>query len=290
MAKPSLPAIWLLSLLAVLLAFAAVYGRRHSIKEVTMTRSREETAPDSVTYIGHATVLIRLGGDAVLTDPHLGDRVAFHRRAVPLALLFDLPPLNAIVISHGHWDHYDRSTLERLDKDTVLVVPYALRRSAARFGFREVRALRAWQATAVGKLTITAVPARHFGAASGYLITSGPRTVYFAGDTGLFDGMETIGERRRIDLALLPIGAYRPHASFIPGAAAAMRRVHMAPEDLPTAVTMLGAHLVVPIHWGTFKLTGEPLGEPLERLKRVIEDNHLEERVQLVPHGVNARF
>lgn len=262
----------------------------HTMQPAPMSSTFPVAEPNTVTYIGHATVLLRLNGVAILTDPLYSEYVSLYRRYVrPGVPLDGLPPLDIILISHGHSDHLDRSTLRRLDRGTVVVVPEGLEATVRDLGFRDVRGLRLWETTTVRGTELTAVPARHWGTYCGYLIRNG-KTVYFAGDTGLFEGLRTIGQTHPIDLALLPIGAYRPHVWFIPGASRAMRRVHMAPEDVPAAMAMLGARLVIPIHWGTFKLTGEPIAEPVERLRRVVAERGLADGVRLVRHGETIVF
>jgi L-ascorbate metabolism protein UlaG (beta-lactamase superfamily) len=246
--------------------------------------------PNTITYIGHATVLLRLNGITALTDPVYSNHIGIFRRYVgPGIAIGDLPKLDVILVSHGHWDHLNRPTLRRLDKSAVVLVPAGLEESLRELGFRDVRGLRLWQTTNVRGAEITAVPSQHWGPHCGYLIRNG-RTVYFAGDTGLFDGMRAIGDSQQIDVALLPIGAYRPHVWFIPGASRAMRRVHMAPEDIPAAARMLGARLVVPIHWGTLKLTGEPIDEPMQRFRGVIARERMQEQVRVLAHGETLAF
>ncbi len=246
--------------------------------------------PNTITYVGHATVLLRLNGLTVLTDALYSDHVGIYRRHIhPGIAMADLAPLDAILISHGHWDHLDKSTLSQLGRDAVVVVPEGLEGSIRQLGFRDVRPLRLWETTIVHGAEITAVPAQHFGTSCGYLIRNG-KTVYFAGDTGLFDGMRAIGDRQPIDVALLPIGAYRPHLWFVPRLTRAMRQVHMAPEDVPAAAAMLRARLVVPIHWGTFRLTGEPIDEPMERLQHIVVERGMEHTVRIVAHGETMAF
>lgn len=262
----------------------------HAVRHAPMTTRFPLAEPNTVTYIGHATVLLRLNGVTALTDPLYSEYVGIYRRYVaPGVPLQDLPALDLILLSHGHWDHLDTATLQRLDKGAVLIVPDGLQEDVRGLGFREVRGLTQGETTTVRGAAVTAVPVQHWGTACGYLIRKG-KAVYFAGDTGLFAGMRAIGEQGTIDLALLPIGAYRPHLSFVPGASRAMRRVHMAPEDVPPVAEMLDAGLVVPVHWGTFKLTGEPIDEPLERLQRVIRGQDLAGRVRIVVHGETTAF
>ncbi len=277
------------ALAAAAVAFVVLNGC-HAVRNAPMVTRFPLMEPDTVTYIGHATVLFRLNGVTALTDPLYNERISIYRRYVQPGLpLQELPPLDLILISHSHWDHFDTWTLRRLDRRAVVVVPDGLQGDVRSLGFQDVRGLKHWETTTVGGAEVTAVPARHWGTYCGFLIHNG-KTVYFAGDTGLFDGMREIGARRRIDLALLPIGAYRPHVAFLPILSRKMRSVHMAPEDVPPAAEMLGARLVVPVHWGTFKLTGEPIDEPLDRLQRVMRDESMNGRIRIVMQGETVAF
>jgi len=229
-----------------------------------------------VTYLGHSSALITMNDVNILIDPNFSRHIFFiiwRRNKIPMKIR-ELPHLDLILISHGHYDHLDRATVRRLPKDTPVVVPFGLKRALQWMGMKNVITLGKWKRHYVGDVTITSVPAEHFMGRpplfpitgyQGYVI-EGDATVYFAGDTGMFEGFSQIGLRWDIDVALLPIGAYSP-PSF--------RRHHMSPEDALEAGRMLRAKSIVPIHWGAFKLSLEPMREPLPRLKRVaIESNH----------------
>jgi L-ascorbate metabolism protein UlaG (beta-lactamase superfamily) len=204
---------------------------------------------DRLTWLGHATVLVEVGGAVLLTDPLLRGRVAHLRR---LAATPTLPPrVDAILISHLHRDHLDLPSLELLDPAAPVVVPAGARR-ALRRGRRDVRELAAGEALEVAGACVRAVPAVHDGRRSplsrpaeavGYVIEAQRRRVYFAGDTERFDAM---AELRDLDVALLPVAGWGPRLG--PG--------HMDPEQAAAAVALLRPRLAVPIHWGTFR----PLG------------------------------
>ncbi len=247
------------------------------------------TETNSVTYIGHATTLIKTNGIHLITDPVFSDRInlGLVKRRQPLGVHFEkLPDIDAILISHDHLDHFDKSTLRRSQRDIPTITPYGLGNKISSLGFTDVRELSWWESTVVKGIIITAVPAAHWGIsarASGFVI-EGIKTIYFAGDTGLFDGMSDIGRKFDIYLALLPIGDYRPHIWFIPGGAKVMRNMHMAPNDIPEAIKMLRCKKVIPIHWGTFKISGTPLEEPPERMNSIIRKYHLNGTVVLLKH------
>lgn len=125
---------------------------------------------------------------------------------------------------------------------------------------------------------------------SGFIIEYNNKVVFFAGDTGLSDEFKEVGKKFLIDIAILPIGDYRPHVSFIPGANKWMRVFHMAPGDIPAVIEMLQPKMVIPIHWGTFKISGTGLNEPVEWLNKIIKEKKLEEKVFILNHGETKIF
>jgi L-ascorbate metabolism protein UlaG (beta-lactamase superfamily) len=202
---------------------------------------------DSVTYVGHATVRIDVDGTRLLTDPVLRGRVGLLARHGPTPLPRVTEGVDAVLISHLHRDHADVGSLRRLGRETRLLVPPGSRRFFERHGFAAVTELEPGESSAVGRLTVTAVDAHHDGGGRrhaagarslGFLI-GGRRSVYFAGDTDLFDGMSTLSPD--LDLALLPIWGWGP--TLGPG--------HLDPRRAAQAAAMLSPRLAVPIHWGT---------------------------------------
>jgi len=205
-------------------------------------------AEAQVTYVGHATVLLELGGTRLLTDPLLRSRVGPLRRQGPPPSPEASRDLDAILVSHLHRDHADLGSLRRLGRDTRLLAPPGSRRFFERHGFADVTELAPGEAAQVGTVAVTAVEASHavgrrrFAPASesvGFLL-DGPRRIYFAGDTDLFEGMGTLGGD--LDLALLPIWGWGP----------TLGEGHLDPERAARAAARLGPRLAVPIHWGTF--------------------------------------
>lgn len=225
------------------------------------------SSPDSVTYVGHATVLVDLDGTRLLTDPVL------RRRVGPL-VRHGAPPapettegLDAVLVSHLHHDHADLGSLRRLDRETPLLVPPGSREFFARRGFGAVSELAPGESAAVGNLTVTAIDADHDGGrrrfapepgAIGFLV-SGERRIYFAGDTDYFPAMEELAPD--LDLALLPIWGWGPNIG----------EGHLDPEGAARAAAALSPRLAVPIHWGTLypfglrRLRDGPLRKPAER-------------------------
>lgn len=187
--------------------------------------------------IGHSTVLIQLDGLNIITDPIFSNRILwFSKRYVEPGIPFEkLPKIDAIVISHEHYDHFDKATLRRFDKKIPIVVSMGLKNKVAGLGFQDIREIGWWESTKLNDIKITAVPVKHFLSHASSYVIEGTKMVYFAGDTGLNGYFEEIGRKFNIDIALLPMGAYRPHLAFIPGLANSMRNVHMSPEDVPVA-------------------------------------------------------
>ncbi|MGO4463123.1 MBL fold metallo-hydrolase [Streptomyces sp. M-16] len=227
-----------------------------------------------VTWAGHASWVLRTGGLTVLTDPVWSRRIlGTPARMTPVGVRWEeLPPVDAVVISHNHYDHLDAPTLKRLPRDTALFVPAGLARWCRRRGFTRVTELDWWESAELGGVRFDFVPAHHWSRRSlldtcrtlwgGWVLTDAAsgRKVYFAGDTGYGHWFAEIGRRHPgIDLALLPIGAYAPRWW--------LRDVHADPEEAVRACLDLGARRMAPMHWATFVLSAEPVMEPLHRAR-----------------------
>ena len=204
--------------------------------------------PASIRYVGHATVLVDIAGVKLLTDPLLRSRVTHLRRAAKVDPAV-LRGVDAVLISHLHYDHLDLPSLQRLGRDMPIVAPHGagvlIRKKAA---VKNVIEMREGEQIEIGSLTIRATHASHdtgrmpFGVKAhplGFLIEGGGHAVYFAGDTDLFDEMAALAPA---DVALLPIWGWGP--TMGPG--------HMDPAGAAQAAALLGARLAIPIHWGTY--------------------------------------
>ena len=199
-----------------------------------------------IEYVGHASVVVDLDGVRLLTDPLLRNRVAHLRRAVPVDAKA-LRGLDAVLISHGHYDHLDLPSLEKLGKKLPVVVPRGLGGLLRKRRFEAVVEVELGEAIRIGGLEVRAVQAEHegsrgpFGASAdalGYVVV-GSKSVYFAGDTDLFDEMAGLGP---VDVGLVPIWGWGPEL----GAG------HLDPKRAAEVVALLRPELVVPIHWGTY--------------------------------------
>lgn len=237
-----------------------------------------DTRPGSftVTWIGHATVLVRMGGLNILTDPQFSERASpvswmGPRRVVPpVPGLDQLPPIHAVVISHDHYDSLDVNTVRRLrarpgGANTVFFTPLGYRKWFAELGVTNVVERDWWESSELGGVTFTAVPVRHWCKRtpwdhnrrlwSGWAMAGAGKKVLFAGDSGYTRHFAEIGQRLGpFDLALIPIGAYEPRWFMAP--------YHMNPEEAVRVHQDVRAVRSVAIHWGTFILTDEPLTEP----------------------------
>lgn len=201
-----------------------------------------------VTYIGHATVLLELDGLRLLTDPVLRRRVLHLRRDAAVSAQ-GLGHVDAVLVSHAHWDHLDVPSLAQLGRGVRLVLPRGAGRIVRRRRFADVVEVDVGQAIQIGEVTVTATVAEHdagrgpFGvraAALGYLIT-GSKRIYFAGDTDVFPAM---AELAPLDLALLPVAGWGPR---LPAG-------HLDPSRAAEALRLLEPRSAVPIHWGTYSL------------------------------------
>ena len=258
--------------------------------------SREQLG---VTFIGHSSFFLQIGGKNILIDPNFARWIfVLKRLRRPGLRMRDLPPIDAVLVTHAHFDHLHRPSLRTIanltcrksGKRPIVVVPKNLHDLVGDLGFSRVVELEWWQNSQLGNVEITHTPSRHWGARvvrdihrgyGGYVLRAGKHSVYHAGDTAYFDGFKEIGERLRPDLALLPIGAYHP-ASF--------RNVHTNPEDAIQAFQDLGARWMVPMHYGTFRLSYEPVEEPVQRLLADAEQRGIGKKIRVLEEGVTQFF
>ena len=229
-----------------------------AITDDPATPAARAPAGGRITFLGHATVLIELGGQRLLTDPVLRRQVGPLRRRTPQPVLGPLAGLDMVLISHLHLDHFDPASLRLLDTALPIVGPPGSVRSLGWRGFTDVHEVGPGESLRLGGLDIVATEARHRGtrhplahrtSSNGYIISGGGRHVYFAGDTGLFSGMADIWDDP-LDVALLPIAGLGP---WMP------EFKHLSPRHAVQAAELLRPRLVIPIHWGTYHLPGTVL-------------------------------
>lgn len=240
------------------------------------TWARRVSSGLRVTWLGHSTVLLEMDGHRVLTDPVFGDRASPFRFAGPKrfhpvpAGLGELPPLDAVLLSHDHFDHLCQSTMEELARTRVpIVTALGVGAHLEAFGVDPARITELdWHEHAeVGGLRFTATPSQHFSGRgltgnnttlwASWVIESGRRKVFFSGDTGLTPQFEDIGRRHGpFDLVMLEVGAFHT----------AWASIHLGPENALTAFEMLGGGTLLPVHWGTFNLGLHDWDEPAETL------------------------
>lgn len=233
--------------------------------------NRSET---SLTWVGHDTFLLQVGGLNILTDPHFTNRTSPSRwlgprRLAPLGLALEqLPAVDLVLVSHNHYDHLDRRSVQWLARrhpQAQFVVPLGVRKWMLRHGIRKTAELDWWQDHEACGARITAVPAQHFSGRTatdgnrslwcGFMLEIAGRKIYFAGDSGYSRDFADIGRRfAPMDLSLIPIGAYEPRWFMHP--------MHVNPEEAVKIHHDVGSRLSVAMHWGTFRLTQEPLDEP----------------------------
>lgn len=243
-------------------------------------------------WLGHATVLLRIGGMTVLTDPVLSSRVGVglglctggpRRLVAPGLKLRELPKIDLLLLSHAHFDHLDRPTLARLPKNIPVVTASQTRDLVSDLGFRRIAELRWGESLSLGPLTLTAHEVAHWGARTffdhhrgynAYTLEAGPRRVLFGGDTAYHTGF---GDVRPVDLAILGIGGYHPYV-----------QAHATPEQAWAMADHARAARVLPMHHSTFRLSLEPVTEPLERLM-VAAAKHTARIVAADPGGIWAR-
>lgn len=239
-----------------------------------------------LTWIGHASFLLQIAGLNVLIDPNWAMWLkVFKRIKKPGIRIHDLPNIDLVMVTHAHFDHLDRRTLRMVAAEQPIIVPFGVGNLVHDLGFNQVHEMEYWQPIEHGPLKITMTPCHHWGARvlhdthrgfGGFLVEAGERSVFHCGDSAYFDGFQEIGQRLGIEIALLPIGAYDPPSG---------REVHMNPEQAVQTFLELGAKWMVPMHYGSFRLSFEPVHEPLERLVRSAKSAGVAEKVCVMTEG-----
>jgi L-ascorbate metabolism protein UlaG (beta-lactamase superfamily) len=252
-----------------------------------------------VTFIGHSSFFLQIGGANIVVDPIFAPWLFLLKRLRrPGLRIQDLPPLDAVLVTHAHFDHLHRPSLRAIARATLiksgrtplLIVPANVSDLVFDLGFDRVVELNWWEEFKFLDCTVTATPAKHWGARvirdmhrgyGGYVLRDSDHSIYHSGDTAYFDGFAEIGERLHPEVALLPIGAYHPES---------FRAVHTSPEDAMRGFIEMHADIMIPMHFGTFKLSQEPIDEPVKRLLSAARRYGIEDQVHVLEEGVPEFF
>ncbi len=241
------------------------------------------------TYIGHGTVLSKIGDCQILTDPNFDKRALFSKRKVPLQMdPSKLDHISSVLVSHMHYSHLNLNSFKFISAGTPVIVPEGTEPVIGRLISNPIIELNHWSThELVDHTRITAVPVLHRGGrfsqfrytgSNGYIVEKDDVTFFFCGDSAYGQHFTEIGNLYKIDVALLPIGAYEPRWL--------MKRWHMTPAEAVTAYEDLNAAYFIPIHWGTFRLSLEKPDAPAKWLKAILEDRpDLREKIFLLDPG-----
>lgn len=265
------------------------------------TRLAEIVEPNElgITFIGHSSFLLQLGGRSVLVDPVFAKRlILLRRQRWPGLRINEMPAIDVVLLTHAHMDHLNIASLRRVVRSVQMlgkkapdvVVPWGVEDLVSGLGFSRVHGMKWWENLEVRGLNVTLTPCKHWGARmfndthrgyGGYVIESGGHTIYHSGDTAYFPGFAEIGKRLHPQVALLPIGAYYPDS---------YRTVHTSPEEAIRAFVETGAEWMVPMHFGTFNLGREPMDEPPQRLMAEAARLGISGKVKVLQEGETMRL
>lgn len=245
-------------------------------------------------WLGHSTVLLKLDGVTIVTDPVFSSRIGLNfgpvtlgiKRLIDVAVpIVDLPPIDIILLSHAHMDHFDLPSLRELENaGTEVVTAYRTSDLLRRKRYRQVHELRWGETVRAGAATISAFEVDHWGARmrsdvyrgyNGYTVETGSFRILFGGDTAYTEAFRQLKSSRRFDLAIMPIGAYDPWI-----------RVHCNPEQAWAMANQAGADRLLPVHHQTFRLSHETKLEPMERVLRAAG----QEADRICVHGIGDEF
>ncbi len=244
-----------------------------------------------ITWIGHASFFLQFAGHSVMVDPNWA---MWHgpvkRQRLPGLRLHEVPEVDLVLVTHAHFDHLHKPSLRILQAREGIVVPRGSGKLVKRLGFPAIHEMTAWDELRFDLLEVIHTPSHHWGARflhdthrdyGGYIVRAGGKSVFHCGDSAYFAGFAEIGKRYKIDVALMPIGAYETPSG---------RDVHMNPEEAVRAFVDLGAKVLVPMHYATFPLGNEPHHEPLERLLTEADRLGISEQILLLEEGVGIEW
>jgi L-ascorbate metabolism protein UlaG (beta-lactamase superfamily) len=274
---------------------------RHRIVPSMFRRRRGETLepvldpPKSgrvrITWIGHATFLLQFAGHSAIVDPNWANwHGPVKRQRQPGLLLNEVPEVDLVLVTHAHFDHLHKPSLRILQAREGIVVPRGSGKLVKRLGFPAIHEVIVWDELQFDQLQVIHTPSHHWGARflhdthrdfGGYIVRTGGKSVFHCGDSAYFDGFAEIGKRYKIDVALMPIGAYEAPSG---------RDVHMNPEEAVRAFVDLGAKVLIPMHYATFPLGNEPCNEPMERLLIEADRLGISEQILILEEGVGIEW
>jgi L-ascorbate metabolism protein UlaG (beta-lactamase superfamily) len=242
----------------------------------------------TVTMIGHSTILIDFFGITILTDPVFYKTLGqiFKRKVKPGLSIKQLPKLDFVIISHAHLDHFNVFSLRHLAKKTrVLIIPENTKDLVKRVKFKNILETKWGDALKFGDFKITTFRPVHWGQRypwerkkrgyNSYVFTYKGKNILFAGDSGYTNKFNKMSKKFPIHLALLPIGGYSP----------AIRKMHMNANDAVRVFREIKAKFFIPIHWGTFRLTAEPIDEPPKLVIKLMARHRLSHKLILLYPG-----
>jgi L-ascorbate metabolism protein UlaG (beta-lactamase superfamily) len=245
----------------------------------------------AVTWIGHASFLIQFSKLNVLVDPNFANWLFLLKRVKRAGLrIQDLPPIDLVLLTHAHFDHFHKPSLRKLPAPKIGIMPWGVGELARGLGFTRIIELQKWESFTHDDWTVTLTPGKHWGARTirdehrghgGFVLEHQGRTIYHAGDSAYSDDFKEIGRRLRPEIALLPIGAYYPDS---------FRHVHMGPDEALKVFQELGSKWFVPMHYGSFKLSFEPIDEPPRLLRELARQEKMTHHLRFLEEGVPHLF
>lgn len=245
----------------------------------------------AITWIGHASFLVQFTDLNVLIDPNFANWLFLLKRIKRSGLrIKDLPPIDLVLLTHAHFDHFHKPTLRKLPHPKIGIMPWGVGDLAHDLGFERVIELEWWESFRRHDWRVTLTPSKHWGARTlhdkhrgygGFVLEHQGRKIYHAGDSAYFEGFKEIGRLCRPDIALLPIGAYHPES---------FRHVHMGPDDALRVFKELRAKWLVPMHYGSFRLAFEDMDEPPRWLRQLAREQKLMKKVRILEEGVPRVF
>ncbi|CAI9086340.1 Zn-dependent hydrolase of the beta-lactamase fold [Methylacidiphilum fumariolicum SolV] len=240
-----------------------------------------------LTWVGHASFLLQTHKHNILIDPNWSNWMLIIRRLKRAGIALDaLPSIDLVLITHAHFDHLNKKTLKMIAKNQPIIVPKGVKNLVRGIGFEKILEMNWWERIEIDGTEITFTPAKHWGARvladfhrgyGGYCLKFDGRSVYHCGDTAYFEKFSEIGERLHPEVVLMPIGSYDPPSG---------RDVHINPEKAVQAFQELRGKIMIPMHFGTYRMSYEPLHEPAYRLIMAAKKKGILSQVCFLNEGI----